>query len=70
MSLTAIVYRENSPVTQTTLEPTLSSWGGWPREKISLTPGHTVSPVLSRLSGHLDPIVLKPFDLAQVCHGN
>ena len=26
--------RENSPVTQTTPEPTLLSWGGWPRGKI------------------------------------
>ena len=26
-------HRENSPVTQTTPEPTLLSWGGWPREK-------------------------------------
>ena len=41
-------YRENSPVTQITPEPTLLSWGGWPREKISPTPGHTASPVLSR----------------------
>ena len=36
----------------------------------SPTPGHTASPVLSRLLGRLDPIVLKPFDLAQVCHEN
>ena len=35
-----------------------------------LTPGHAASPVLSRLSGHSDPISLKPFDLAQVCNGN
>ena len=28
-----MMQRENSPVTQTTPEPTLSSWGGWPREK-------------------------------------
>ena len=27
-------------------------------------------PVLSRQWGHSDPIVLKPFDLAQVCHEN
>ena len=26
-------HRENRPVTQTTLEPTLLSWGGWPRQK-------------------------------------
>ena len=41
-------HRENSPITQTTPEPTLLSWGGWPREKNFLTPGHTASPVLSR----------------------
>ena len=29
-------HRENSPVTQTTPEPTLLSWGGWPRQ----TPPH------------------------------
>ena len=27
------IHRENSPVTQTTPEPTLLSWGGWPRKK-------------------------------------
>ena len=75
MSLTAIAHWENSSVTQTIPEPTLLSLGGWPREKSPPPPppptlGHTVSPVLSRLSGHLDPIVLKPFNLAQVCHGN
>ena len=42
------LHRENSPITQTTPEPTLLSWGGWPREKISPTPGHTASLVLSR----------------------
>ena len=41
-------HRENSPITQTTPEPTLPSWGGWPREKFPPTPGHTASPVLSR----------------------
>ena len=39
-------------------------------KKIPPTPGHTASLVLLRLSGHLDSIVLKPFDLAQVCQGN
>ena len=28
-----ITHRENSPVTQTTPEPTLLIWGGWPRAK-------------------------------------
>ena len=40
------------------------------KNKFPPTPGHTGSPVLSRLWGHSNPIVLKPFDLAQVCHGN
>ena len=39
-------------------------------KNFSPTPGHAASPVLSHLLGHSDPIVLKPFDLAQVCHGN
>ena len=30
------------------------------------TPGHAANPVLSRLSGHSDPIVLKPFGVTQV----
>ena len=34
----AYFHRENSPVTQTTPEPTLLSWGGWPREPT--TPPH------------------------------
>ena len=29
---------ENSPITQTTPEPTLLSWGGWPLEKNSPPP--------------------------------
>ena len=29
---TKTVHRENNPVTQTIPEPTLLSWGGWPRE--------------------------------------
>ena len=55
-------HKKNSPITQTIPEPTLS-WGGWPCEKLFPTPGHTASPVLSYLLGHLDPIVLKPFDI-------
>ena len=31
-------HRKNSPVTQTTPEPTLLSWGGWPHEKKSPHP--------------------------------
>ena len=59
-----LCHRENSSVTQTTPEPTLSRliWGGWPREK--KTPLATLpNPVLSRLSGHSDPIVLEPFNI-------
>ena len=43
------IHFENSPVTQTMPEPTLLSWGSWPRDKFPpLPPGHTASPVLSR----------------------
>ena len=64
------MHRENSLVTQTNSDPTLLSWGSWPCENFSPTPGHAASPVLLPLSGHSDPIVLKHFDLSQVCHGN
>ena len=47
ISFLKINHRENSPVTQRTPEPTLLSWGGWPRKKFSPTPGHTASLVLS-----------------------
>ena len=43
---------------------------GWLTTQKSPPPGHAASPVLLRLLGHLDPNVLKPFDLVQVCHGN
>ena len=53
------------PVTQTAPEPTLLSWGGWPREKKIPPPLATLpNPVLSRLSGHSDPIVLEHFGVA------
>ena len=56
-------HRENSPVTQTTPEPTRLSWEGWPREKYPThPPPHPTppypplvtlpNPVLSLLSGH------------------
>ena len=58
------LYRENSPVTQTTPEPTLLIWGGWPREIISPSPLATLpNLVLSCLSGHSDSIVIEPFDI-------
>ena len=67
------IHRENSPVTQTTLELKLLSWAGWPREKTSPHPCMAMLPnlVLSCLSGHSDPIVLEPlmspFD-TEVCN--
>ena len=41
----SIPFPFNSPFTQTTPEPTLLSWGGWPRYKIPppATPGHTAN---------------------------
>ena len=36
-------------VTQTTPEPTLLIWGGWPREKNLSTPGHAAKPSLIAL---------------------
>ena len=73
-------HRENSPVTQTTSEPTLLSWEGGPRDpppppQLPLTPPSPLTtlpnPVFLRLSGHTDPIVfiplMLPFD-TQVCH--
>ena len=38
------------------------------RKKIPPIPGHAGNPVLPNLSGHSGPIVLKPFDVTQVCH--
>ena len=61
-------HRENSPVTQSTPEPTLLSWGRWPCEKNSPTPGHIANTILSHLLGHSDPIVLKPFHVIMVYH--
>ena len=64
-------HRENSPVTQTTPEPTLLSWGGWPCEKNFPHPWPHGKPGLIALIGPLRPYCSpKPFDLAQVCHGN
>ena len=48
-------HRENSPITQTTPEPTLLSWGGWPREKISPHPWPHGKPGLIALIGPLRP---------------
>ena len=66
------LHRENSPITQTTPEPTLLTWGGWPFEKYSphpwprsqtrsyCTDQATQTPLFS------NPLML-PFD-TQVCH--
>ena len=48
-------HRENSPVTQTTPEPTLLSWGGVPREKNFPHPWPHCKPVLIALIGPLRP---------------
>ena len=51
-----LCHRENSSVTQTTPEPTLSRliWGGWPREK-KPTPSHVAKPGLIALIRPLRP---------------
>ena len=48
-------HRDNSPVTQTTPEPTLLSWGGWPCEKIFPHPWPHSKPGLIVLNGPLRP---------------
>ena len=65
VTLRGMVHRQNIPITQSTPDPTMFSWGGWPCEKKNYLPPLAMlrSPVLSRLSGHSDPIVLEPFDV-------
>ena len=53
--LFSLPHRENSPITQTTPEPTLSSWGGWPREKSPPHPWPHNKPGLIALIGPLRP---------------
>ena len=48
-------HRENSPVTQTSPEPTLLSWGGGPLEKIFPHPWPHGKPGLIMLIGPLRP---------------
>ena len=50
-----IRHRENSPVTQTTPEPTLSFWGSWPREKNFPHPWPHCKPGLIALIGPHGP---------------
>ena len=52
------------PRAQTTPEPTLLSWGGWPHEKNPPSLATLPNPILLCLSGHSDPIVFKPSDVA------
>ena len=49
------IHRENSPVTQTTPEPTLLSWSSWPCEKIFPNPWPHGKPSLIVLIGSLRP---------------
>ena len=66
------IHRENSPVTQTTPEPTVLTWGGWPREKYFPHPWqrsqtwsyHTYQAIQTPLFPK--PLML-PID-TQVCH--
>ena len=53
--LSAVYHRENSPVTQTSPEPTLLSWGGGPREKIFPHPWPHGKPGLIALIRPLGP---------------
>ena len=46
-------HRENSPVTQTTPEPTLLCWSGWPREKLFPHPWSRCKPGLIVFIGPL-----------------
>ena len=50
-----ITHRENSPITQTSPEPTLLSWGGGPLEKNSPHPWPHGKPGLITLIGPLRP---------------
>ena len=65
------IHRENSPFTQTTAEPTLSSWGDWPREKKFPSPLATRQARSYRANQVTQTLLFsRPFDLAHVCHGN
>ena len=50
-----VLHRENSPVTQTSPEPTLLSWGGGPLGKIPPHPWPHCKPGLIQLIGPLRP---------------
>ena len=66
------IHSKNSPVTQTTPEPMLLIWGGWPLEKNPpLHLAKLANPVILCLSGHSDTLfskpLMSPFD-TQVYH--
>ena len=63
-------HRENSPITQTTPEPTLSSWGGWPHEKFLPHPWPHGKPGLIALIGPLRPYCSQSPLILLRCHGN
>ena len=63
-------HRENSPVTQTTPEPTLLSWGSWPREKMFPHPWPHCKPGLIALIRPLRPYCSQTLWSCSVCHGN
>ena len=66
-----VSHRENSPVTQTSPEPTLLSWGGGPREKFPPPPLATRQAQSYRANWATQTLLFsKPLDLAQACHGN
>ena len=64
--------RENSPIIQTTPEPTLLSWGGWPRDKTFPPPRpHSQTQSYRAYQATQIPLfsnpLMLPFD-TQVCH--
>ena len=65
------LHRENSPVTQTSPEPTLLSWGGGPLQKKFPPPLATWQARSYRANWATQTLLFsKPLDLAQVCHKN
>ena len=66
-----VCHRENSPITQTSPEPTLLSWGGGPCEKFFPHPLATRQAQSCHANWATQTLLFsKPLDLAQVCHGN
>ena len=63
-----LIHWENSPITQSIPKPTLLSWGNDHRKKILPHPWPLRRPSLRVIIRPLSPIVLKIFDVFQVCH--